>query len=50
MTDGQFDSSTVLKMHFSKREETPFLAAFNIIISHIFPESFRETPEVVQKT
>ena len=44
--------SIVLSFPFGlnpKKAETWFLVTFNIIISHIFPENFVETPEVVQK-
>ena len=49
----QFDA--LLTYGFSKfisskeREKTWFFVTFNVILRHIFPENFKEFPQVVQK-
>ena len=46
---GQFDPAPLPCVSSKERVKSWFFMTFDIIISHIFPESFIETPQVVQK-
>ena len=49
--DSQFDSHRGFSKNVSSKERVKpwFFVIFNIIIGHIFPENFIETPQVFQK-